>query len=508
MLVINTNYFIVIICYIFTKKRFYMAGMNIMFVTSEAAPYAKTGGLADVCSSLPKALAKKHKVAVVMPLYSSIDTVKHGITELMSGCCVHMGNCEEFYSLWHASDSGVDFYFIKFDKYFNREGIYHTRGGEYGDNPYRFSFLSRASFQVAHDIDFQPDIMHANDWQTSLVPYYLKKLWDPFFSKTSSVLTIHNIGYQGVYGSEFTEYAGIRSEDMHDMAFEAFGAVNLLKGGIAFADKITTVSPKYAEEIRGPIGSSGLHHILNHRGADLKGILNGIDADVWNPSTDTYLPYRYDVNLLENKAKNKGELQKRFHLTENPETALFGFIGRFADQKGVYLLQGAIESALNEMACQFVVVGSGESNYEEYFGNLPSRYPGQCGSYIGYSEEIAHLVEAGCDFFVMPSLYEPCGLNQMYSLVYGTLPVVRATGGLEDTVDNYNEQTGEGTGFKFNAISSGAFFDTIGWAVSTYYDRPEHYMAMQKRAMKKDFSWTASAKEYEALYKGLKKSRG
>ncbi|XOB66019.1 glycogen synthase GlgA [Deferribacteres bacterium DY0037] len=477
--------------------------VNIMFVTSEAAPYAKTGGLADVCSSLPKALSKDNNVKVVMPLYSSIDVVKYGITPYMDGCCVHMGNCEEFYSIYHTSDGGVDFYFIKFDKYFDREGIYHTKAGEYGDNPYRFSFLSKASLQVARDIEFAPDVVHANDWQTALVPYYLKKQWDPYFVNTSSVLTIHNIGYQGVYGTEFMEYASIESADMHPMAFEAFGAVNLLKGGIAFADKITTVSPKYAEEIKGPIGSSGLHEILNSREADLKGILNGIDKDVWNPAKDIYIPQKFSVRSMNKKAKNKLELQKRFGLTENPDVALFGFVGRFADQKGVYLLQTAMERAVREMTCQFVVVGSGEQQYEDYFGGMPARHPGECGSYIGYSEELAHLVEAGADFFVMPSLYEPCGLNQMYSLAYGTLPVVRATGGLDDTVENYDETTAEGTGFKFYAISSSALFDTIGWAVSTYYDRPEHMEIMKKRAMKKDFSWGNSAKEYLSLYASL-----
>jgi len=484
-----------------------MSSINIMFVTSEAAPYAKTGGLADVCSALPKTLAKNNSVKVVMPLYSSIDVVKYGITEYMHGCCVHMGNCEEFYSLYHAKDSGVDFYFIKFDKYFDRDGIYDTKAGEYADNPYRFSFLSKAAFQVAKDIEFVPDVMHANDWQTALVPYYLSKGWDPYFVNTSSVLTIHNIGFQGVFATDFLEYAAIDPADMHQWAFESFGAVNLLKGGIAFANKITTVSPKYAEEIKGPIGSSGLHEILNRRAADLSGILNGIDTDVWNPSKDSYIPHKFSVKNLAGKKKNKLALQKKLGLTENADIALFGFVGRFADQKGLYLIQGAIERAMNEMACQFVVVGTGDQKYEEYFGGLADRFPGEFGSFIGYSEELAHLVEAGSDFFLMPSLYEPCGLNQMYSLAYGTLPVVRATGGLDDTVENYDESTAEGTGFKFYAISSNALFDTIGWAVSTYYDRPKHYAKMQQTAMLKDFSWSSSAAAYEELYREILKDR-
>jgi starch synthase len=299
------------------------------------------------------------------------------------------------------------------------------------------------------------------------------------------------------------EYAGISAEDMHDEAFESFGSINLLKGGIAFADKITTVSPKYAEEIRGPIGSAGLHDILNSRGEDVSGILNGIDVDVWNPEKDRYIPHNYNSKSLKYKAMNKIELQKRFGLKQDESIALFGFIGRFADQKGIYLLQSAMERAVREMACQFVVVGSGDVQYEDYFSTLSEKFPGEAGAYVGYSEETAHLVEAGCDFFVMPSLYEPCGLNQMYSLAYGTLPVVRATGGLDNTVENYNEADGSGTGFKFYAISGQALFDTIGWAVSTYYDRPDHYKAMQQRAMVKDFSWNISAKKYEKLYKEL-----
>lgn len=480
-----------------------MSGFNILFVSSEAAPFSKTGGLGDVAGALPAALSHDNNVIVVSPLYSSVNREKYDIKRVAGGCCVHMGNCEEFYALYHTKYDNVDFYFIEFDKYFDRAGIYHTKAGEYGDNPFRFSFLSRAALQVAKDLDFKPDIAHVNDWQTALIPYYIKKSGDPFFERTKSIITIHNIGYQGIFGSEFMEYAGIAQEDFHAGAFENYGGVNLLKGGLAFADKITTVSPTYAGEIRGPIGSSGLHDLLNARGGDLVGILNGIDTNVWNPKKDTYIPYPYDVKTLKTKTKNKLELQKRFGLKQDAGVALFGFVGRFVDQKGLYLLRDACVRAMNEMVCQFVVVGSGEQEYEEFFGSLPSRFPEEAGSFIGYSEEMAHLVEAGCDFFVMPSLYEPCGLNQMYSLAYGTLPVVRATGGLDDTVENYDETTGGGTGFKFWAISADALFDTIGWAVSTYYDRPQHIEAMRKRAMKQDFGWKKSAEAYMHLYEAV-----
>ncbi|WP_022851162.1 glycogen synthase GlgA [Limisalsivibrio acetivorans] len=478
--------------------------MKILFLSSEIAPFAKTGGLADVSSSLPKALAEKGEtVKAVMPLYSSIDRDKHKIEPFMESACVHMGNCEEWYSVHKTEADGVEFYFIEFSKYFNRPGIYHTPAGEYPDNAYRFAFFTRAALQLSRDLNFIPDIVHANDWQTALAPYYVR-FDDAFsFDGAGSVLTIHNIGYQGKFGADVMEYAAIKPEHFYHEYFEDFGGLNFLKGGLASAGKITTVSPTYAREIQGPIGGSGLHLLLEYRRYDLHGILNGIDTDVWNPAKDTYIPKNYSAETIDDKIHSKRELQKRFHLEEKDNTALFGFVGRFAAQKGLDLLGGAIEDVLRDMEVQFVVVGSGDSEMERHFGSLSENHPWRAGSYIGYSEELAHLVEAGADFFVMPSHYEPCGLNQMYSLNYGTIPVVRNTGGLADTVVNYNETDGSGTGFKFNNIDTRALYDTIGWAVSTYYDRPDHIKKMQIAGMEQDFSWDRSAEEYLRLYRML-----
>lgn len=483
-----------------------MSDIKVLFVASEIEPYAKTGGLADVSSALPRALkAKGVQVKSVMPLYSKVNRDKYKLKKVMDSACVHMGNCEEWYSVYHTTEPyGNDVYFIEFNKYFDRYGIYHDSGGEYGDNPYRYSFFCKAAMQLAKDLNFQPDIIHANDWQTAFIPYYLKCGEDAFFWGTRSVLTIHNIGYQGNFDAGVLDYAKIYLNDFNAGAFESFGRLNVLKGGIAFADKITTVSPTYAHEIMGPIGSGGLHDILRARSYDVSGILNGIDTDVWNPEKDKLIAKNYTVKTYKSgKKANKKALQKMFDLKDAPNIPLFAFIGRFASQKGLGMLAGAVEWALNTMVCQVVILGSGDEAAQWYFGGLPAKYSGLAGAYIGYDEERSHIIEAGSDFFLMPSLYEPCGLNQMYSQVYGTLPVVRATGGLDDTVQQYDEYNGTGTGFKFYDIDSKALYNTMGWAVSTYFDRPEHMDNMIKQAMKNNYSWSVSADKYIDIYKGL-----
>ncbi|MDR0453204.1 MAG: glycogen synthase [Deferribacteraceae bacterium] len=478
--------------------------MNVLFIASEMEPYAKSGGLADVVAALPKALKSLGvKVKVVIPLYSSIKYDRYSLKKIMPGACVHMGICEEWYDVHHTNvPHGVDVYFVEFQKYFNRPGYYHDSGGEYKDSAFRFSFLSRAAMQIAKDLKFKPDIVHLHDWQTAIAAYYIKKRYDPFFSGTKSFLTLHNVGYQGVYDRIALRYAMIDEWDFTPDTFEAFGHINLLKGGISFADKITTVSPTYAEEILGHVGANGLHVYINRRRNDLHGILNGVDTSIWNPETDDYIPARFNAKgYKKGKKLNKAALQKNFNLTVTPDVPIFAFIGRFAEQKGLHLLQPIIRPILNDMICQFIVLGSGDPSLERFFGELPAFSPGNAGSYIGYNENLAHLIEAGSDFFVMPSIYEPCGLNQMYSHIYGTLPVVRSIGGLNDTVEQYNEKNGDGNGFKFNDISSSALYYTIGWAVSTYYDRKTHIRKMIKNAMARDYSWEKSAEKYLSLYK-------
>jgi starch synthase len=478
---------------------------NVLIVSSECAPYAKTGGLADVAGSLPKALKKRgYDVRVVIPKYSFLDVRKYKIEPFIHNMGVWMGDREEWCTVHKTEMDGVTLYLIEFNLYFERSGLYHDEDfNDYLDNPRRFAFFSRAALQLCRDIDFSPDIIHTNDWQTALIPAYLK-VWhwdDPILGKAASVLTIHNMAYQGIYPKSHYGYIGLGERNFTWDKLECFGSVNFLKGGIVFADIVNTVSPTYAMETKTSDGGYGLAQYLNDRGENYTGILNGVDYAHWDPETDNLIPANYSIENKEGKAFCKKELQKRFLLLENPDIPIVGIVSRFVSQKGLELLAQSIEDIVQSMRVQFVILGSGDKRLEDFFKWLPLRYGGIIGSYIGYNNELAHLIEAGSDFFLMPSLYEPCGLNQIYSLKYGTLPIVRATGGLADTVENYREATGEGTGFVFYEASANAVYYTVGWAVSTYYDRKHHLELLIRNAMAKDFSWDKSVLEYEKLYK-------
>ncbi len=480
------------------------APLKILMISSECVPYAKTGGLADVVGALPQALtALGHEVIVVIPRYRSIDASRHGLSRFWDSLGVWMGNELEWCGVDTADNRGVTTYFIESDKYFGRAGLYHdAEYNDFLDNPRRFGFLTRAGLQLCIDMGFAPDIVHVHDWQSALAPAYLK-LWhwnDPVLGGAASVLTIHNIAYQGKYPASVYDYLGLQLANFTPDKFEDYGAVNFLKGGIAYADALNTVSPTYADETRTPILGYGLAPYLNNRGTDYWGILNGVDYDEWNPATDRFIPIRYTLDKLRGKAVCKQELQRRLGLADEPKTPIVGVVSRLATQKGLDLLADAIEEILDAMHVQFVLLGSGDKVLESFYGALPARYPGRVGVTIGYDNALAHWIEAGSDFFIMPSIYEPCGLNQLYSLKYGTLPIVRATGGLNDTVQQYDEATGAGTGFKFWEASTAAIFYTVGWAVSTYYDRPQHMQRMIQTAMLQDYSWTKSAGEYLELY--------
>ncbi len=481
--------------------------MKIAFLASECEPFAKSGGLADVVGSLSKALGELgHEVVVVLPFYRSIRDGGFEVSSYFDSMCVKMGNgIEEWCSVKKARLSEfVDAFFIESNKYFDRDGFYCDRSNnDFGDNAYRFAFFCRAALQLLKDMDFHADIVHCHDWQTSAVCAFLK-IWDwrgTPLSNAKSVLTIHNIGYQGIYGSGVLGYCGFPWNFYVSDIFEDFGRINLLKGGIFFADFVTTVSPKYAEETLNSDLGCGLNDFLRRKGESYVGILNGIDPTLWNPAKDTLLPANFSMRKLDGKALCKSELQKRFALDVNENIPIVGVVSRFATQKGLDVLANSIERIVTAMQVQFAVMGSGEPALERHFQYLRDEYPGVVGDYIGFNNEIAHLVEAGSDFFIMPSRYEPCGLNQIYSLRYGTLPIVRNTGGLADTVDQYDEKSGKGTGFKFDYLSEEAIFDTVGWAVSTYFDRPEQLLTMRRRAMRRDFSWKSSAAEYEKIYR-------
>jgi starch synthase len=480
--------------------------LKILMVASEMVPFIKAGGLGDIVGSLSPELRKMgHDVRVVIPKYSSINYHNHTISKVLPSMGVWMGGgtCEWCSVQVITTLCDVPVYLIEHNYFFNRPGIYHDASmNDYGDNPRRFAFLSRAALQLCKDIGFAPDVVHANDWQTALCPAYCK-VWhwnDKHLGKTASVLTLHNVAYQGVYPHEDWAYMGLGAQNFTEKIFESYGRINMLKGGIHFADVANTVSPTYARETTTPHGGFGLAPYLTDKGDNYVGILNGADYGVWSPENDSLIPAKYSRANLRGKSLCKRALQKEFLLGQDGNIAIIGAIGRFVDQKGFDLIAACIENILRGMHVQFVILGSGDGGLEHYFGELPKRYPGMAGSFIGFNNRLAHLIEAGCDFLLMPSKYEPCGLNQIYSQRYGTLPIVRATGGLDDTVINYNEGTGDGTGFKFWEPSARSLFYTVGWAISTYYDRTQHMTRLVQNAMQQDFSWKKSAREYVKLY--------
>ncbi len=480
--------------------------LKILFVVSECAPYAKTGGLADAVSALAKQLAKRgHEVRLVMPLYSCIDREQYGLSE-DGNACIHMGGQNEHWVGVHAGrlDDLLSVWFIDFPPFYERPGLYDEPDGEYRDNPYRYALLSRAALQLCKDRGFIPDVIHAHDWQGALTAVYLHvfEREDSPLSKTASVLTMHNIGYQGVYEQGVYEYIGTGDEYfVSDIFRQPPDCVNLLKAGIHFADALTTVSPTHAREIlTDPSGAHGLEPQMKRRSRDFYGILNGVDYDVWNPETDTMIPAPYTASDLSGKMICKRVLQEKMGINVEPEWPLVGIISRFAPQKGFDLIRRALPAALDSHHMQAVILGTGDPATESFFSRLMDVYPGRLGCFLGFSTELSHLIEAGCDFFLMPSLYEPCGLNQIYSLRYGTLPIVRATGGLDDTVEAYDEQSGGGTGFKFRESNAGALFDCIDLAMDTWYNAPDDIEAMRRRAMHRHFSWNEAAAEYERVY--------
>jgi starch synthase len=480
--------------------------LKILIVSTECVPFAKTGGLGDVVGALPGFLKQLgHKVIVVIPMYPFIDSSNNEIKPAIDKMNVNMvdENVVCGVNKTVMSDN-ISVYFIDYEPFFNRQNIYHDNNyNDYPDNPKRFTFLSRAALHLCKELNYIPDVVHANDWHTAIIPAYLKRLYnnDPFFVNTASVLTVHNIAYQGRYDRKYYYYTGLEEGDFTADKFECFNAVNFLKGGIYFADMVNTVSKGYAAETKTPAGGYGLDYFLNRKGDNYTGILNGADYSQWDPEKDILIPANYDLRDLKGKSVCKIELKKQLGLKKVNHTPVIGMISRFAEQKGFHILSECIEDIINNMNVQFAILGSGDKQIEEFYHNLQKRYPGNVGLYIGYNNELAHLIEAGSDFFLMPSLYEPCGLNQIYSLKYGTLPIVRATGGLNDTVENYNQDTGEGTGFKFWEPSGKAIYNTVYRALETYYNRKPHYMKLIQKAMEQNFSWEKSSVEYVKLYK-------
>ncbi len=479
--------------------------MKVLFVTSEAVPFVKTGGLADVSGILPRELKKLGvDIRVVLPRYYAIDPARWGLVRLKAPLGVPMGVMGEAWCGVYEGKlpgSDVKIYFIEHEGYFGRDAIYNDERGEgFSDNDKRFVFFSRAALQLAKMLDFAPDVVHINDWQTAAIAVMLNTVYkyDAHLGRAASLLTIHNLQYQGVFFKGLIDVMQTGWQTFTVREFEFYDCVNLLKGGISNATVITTVSPKYASEIKTPEFGWGLDDILRYRWEFLRGIINGVDYDEWSPQKDAFIKKRYSFKTIKDKEINKRALQKLFGLPQS-KAPLFGMVTRLAEQKGIDLVRAAIHRIL-ALDLQFVLVGSGSRSDEDFFRYIASLYPQKFNAHIGYSNSVAHMVEAGADFFVMPSKFEPCGLNQIYSLAYGTLPIVRAVGGLDDTVENFDERTGAGTGFKFYDHTPNALFDTIGWATYTYYHRKKSILALQKNAMNKDFSWKKSAKEYLKEY--------
>jgi len=462
---------------------------RILMVASEAAPFAKTGGLADVLGSLPPALARLgNEVAVVIPRYRSVPPAEAILT-----LPIRVGPNGFQIAIQETVRQGVRYLFVDCPRLYDRAGIYGEAGIDYPDNHIRFAALSQAAIGVARGL-FRPDVFHAHDWQAGLLPVYLREnlALDPTFSGVRCVFTIHNLGYTGDFPAARVAEIGLPRALFHSEGLEFFGQLSFLKAGIVWADAVNTVSPTYAREIQTPEFGFRMDGLLRSRAAKLSGILNGVDYEEWNPETDKRLPAWYSAADLAGKRVCKAELLGEMDLPIDLDRPVIGIVSRFAEQKGMDLVAAvaAADSPLEKAA--LVVLGSGDRGLEAAFRELASAYPWRVAARVGYDENMAHLIEAGSDMFLMPSRYEPCGLNQIYSLRYGTVPVVRATGGLQDTVEAQ-------TGFKFKGLSAGELAQAIAAALEAFEDKPG-WMARMRRGMAKDFSWDASAVEYQRLY--------
>jgi starch synthase len=467
-------------------------------VASEAVPYAKTGGLADVIGALPRALAGLgHEVDVVIPRYRGVDVGRPERT-----ITVATGNLVSDARCYVETVAGVRTIFIDHPGYFDRDHLYGANAHDYVDNPERFAFLCQAALNWAAESSAPYDIVHGHDWQAGLVPVLQGRASTPSSRRRpATVLTIHNLAYQGVFDASWLPYLGLGWELMHVEAMEYWGRISYLKAGIVFSQLITTVSPRYAEEIQTPELGFGFDGILRQRKADLIGILNGIDYDQWDPERDPNIPGRYSADDLAGKEASKRALLDHFRLPAGEEAAtrpVVGLISRMVDQKGFDLLAD-IADELPRLGAAFVLLGSGERRYEDLWLALAARYPDRIAVHIGFDERLAHLIEAGADLFLMPSRFEPCGLNQMYSLRYGTPPIVHATGGLADTVENFDQVTGSGTGFTFDEYSPQALLGTLRWALGVFMDQ-RNWRRIQRAGMLRDYSWAASARRYVEVY--------
>jgi len=483
--------------------------MKIAFVSSEVVPFSKTGGLADVSGALPKFLSSLgNDVVVFTPLYRDIRE-KFRPKKIGRPISVPVGPDLVTGQIWTTTfpESKVPVYFIACDPYFNREGLYGDAKADYSDNCSRFVFFSRAVLAALKELDFKPDVIHANDWQAGLIPMYLKIGNAAGNSNSNSrppvVYTVHNLAYQGLFWHWDIPLLNVGWEHFNYKELEFFGKINFMKGGIAFADTVTTVSPTYAREIQSDeeLGA-GLQGVLKERSKDLVGILNGVDYADWNPETDALIPARYSLADRVGKAECKQALQREAGFLQKPRVPVIGMITRLVDQKGFDLIAAVVGDMMKE-DLQLVILGTGLEKYHTLLTGIARNYPKKCAIFLKFDNRLAHLIEAGSDMFLMPSRYEPCGLNQMYSLKYGTVPIVRATGGLADTVTDAtdaNVKAGSANGFSFVPYEAAALIQSVRGALSAYADA-QLWERIAQTGMKQDWSWTRSAREYERVYR-------
>jgi starch synthase len=464
---------------------------KILMISSEAAPFAKTGGLSDVLGALPAALRKAgHDVMVLLPRFAQTKPfpMRRIWTDLRVPLGARIFSCGVL-----QSEQDPAYLFLDYPDFYDRKGLYNDEHGDYPDNHLRFGLLSRAALEVVRNI-FAAQIIHCHDWQAGLVPVYLNlHSGDPTFAAIRTILTIHNLGYQGIFSRWVLPELGLPASTFVPSGVEFYGNLSFLKAGLQYAGTLSTVSARYAEEIKTPEYGFGLDGLLRARAADLHGILNGVDYSRWNPATDPAIPAHYSAGDLAGKHACKQSLMQEFGLPVNDDP-LIGIVSRFTGQKGSDLI-AAVGSQLFQSPVKLIALGSGEHHYEAMFNELAAHFPGQVAVRIGFDEALAHRIEAGSDMFLMPSRYEPCGLNQIYSLRYGTVPVVRATGGLDDTVD-------ASTGFKFTDYNPDAMLACIREALAAYSDR-ERWVNLMKSGMSRDFSWDAAAQGYSQLYRRL-----
>jgi starch synthase len=479
--------------------------LRVLFVAPEGVPFAKTGGLADVVGTLPQALEDQGvEIKVLMPYYGMVKQGKVPTSLIAEDLEVNLGLMNHSFNLMAPATPGSPFYFVERDEFYERSQLYGTPRGDYFDNLERFAFFCGAVLPFCRALDFQPHLIHCHDWQTALVPVYLRQRWtgEDILAGTKTVFTIHNLAYQGLFPKEKYPLLGLDWSFFSINGLEYYGKINLLKGGIVSGDAVTTVSPRYSQEIQTPEFGYGLEGVLRSRAAQLHGILNGVDYQDWDPETDSLIPAPFSRKDLAGKAADKAALMEAFGLAPDlADAPILAIISRLVDQKGFDLVEQVLPQLMKQKL-MVVILGTGEEKYHRWLEAEAPKYKGKLGVKIAFDNQLAHLMEAGADMFLMPSRYEPCGLNQIYSMKYGTIPVVRATGGLADTVTPVGDRSAPGTGFVFTDYTPEAFLKAIYSALDAYADK-NLWGRIMEHAMSQDFSWKVSARKYLELYKSL-----